>query len=303
MKVSTEQILSAGKVVKIPTAELEALINQLAALSSKEKEKTPAVKKQFVILVSDPQGFLRGHDFAGWVLQIPDEASPVTTEERIRQAAYDFNTTKKGRLLPTQTIGEACENVPARTFKDHEIWVKTKTPVLVCVTNNELPGVEKLVSGAAETDTKQESSNIIPLPGAATEQVLTPESWDGLASEDLELPKDATDDAQGYVLRLPGIFFSSFEGERLGEEEQKLEVKTLIALSGRAETTTFREFLRINSDKIPGACAAIGYIDAALAESKAKKDKAHAFANAGTVSVPSDEGSRDDAGTENKDNP
>jgi hypothetical protein len=302
MKVSTEQILSAGKTVKIPTAELEALLNQLAALALEEKEKTPAVKKQFVILVSDPQGFLRGHDFAGWVLQIPDEASPVTTEERIRQAAYDFNTTKKGRLLPTQTIGEACENVPARTFKEHEVWVKTKTPVLVCVTNNELPGVEKLVSGADETAAKQEPSNIIPFPGAAAEQVLTPESWDGLASEDLELPKDATDDAQGYISRLPNIFFSP-EGEPLGFEERKLEAKNLLALFGRAEISVFREFLRINSDKIPGACAAIGYIDAALAESKAKKDKAHAFANAGTVSVPSDEGSRDDAGTENKNNP
>ncbi|HZZ56806.1 MAG TPA: hypothetical protein VFE31_03175 [Opitutaceae bacterium] len=104
-----------------------------------DDDKPPAVKKQFVILVSDPDGRLPRHDFAGWVLQIPDSESAATTEERVLRGAYDFNTTKKGRLHPVRTIGEAIENVPAKFFKETDVWVKTKTPVMVLKTDNEIP--------------------------------------------------------------------------------------------------------------------------------------------------------------------
>jgi hypothetical protein len=92
-----------------------------------------------VILVSDPDGKLPKHDFVGWVLQIPDTESVATTLDRIFRSSYDFNTTKKGRLLPVKTVGEAIENVPAKAFKEADVWVKTKTPVLVLRTDNEIP--------------------------------------------------------------------------------------------------------------------------------------------------------------------
>jgi hypothetical protein len=104
-----------------------------------EEDKPPPVKKQFVVLVSDPEGKMPKHDFAGWVLQIPESESPATTRERIFRATYDFNASKKGHLLPAKTVGDALENVPAKHFKDAELWVKTKTPVLVLKTDNEIP--------------------------------------------------------------------------------------------------------------------------------------------------------------------
>ncbi|MBW7893557.1 MAG: hypothetical protein H3C27_00480 [Opitutaceae bacterium] len=104
-----------------------------------EEEKPPPVKKQFVILVSDPNGVMPEDDLVGWVLQIPENDSPVTTPERIYRAAYEFNATKKGRLLPATTVGDALENVPAKHFKEADAWVKTKTPVLVLKTNNQIP--------------------------------------------------------------------------------------------------------------------------------------------------------------------
>ncbi|MBI5691249.1 MAG: hypothetical protein HZC55_14285 [Verrucomicrobia bacterium] len=104
-----------------------------------EEEKPPPIKKQFVILVSDPEGRLPKQDFVGWVLQIPENESVATTQERVFRGAYDFNTTKKGRLLPVKTVGEAIENVPAKFFKEADVWVKTKTPVLMLRTDNEIP--------------------------------------------------------------------------------------------------------------------------------------------------------------------
>ncbi|MSU22338.1 MAG: hypothetical protein EXS32_00775 [Opitutus sp.] len=102
-------------------------------------EKPPAVKKQFVILVSDPDGKMPKTDLVGWVLQIPESESPGTTTDRVFRSSYDFNTTKKGQLMPVKTVGEAIENVPAKFLREVDVWVKTKTPVLVLKTDNEIP--------------------------------------------------------------------------------------------------------------------------------------------------------------------
>jgi hypothetical protein len=38
-----------------------------------------------------------------------------------------------------KTVGEAIESLPAKAFKEADVWVKTKTPVLMLRTDNEIP--------------------------------------------------------------------------------------------------------------------------------------------------------------------
>jgi hypothetical protein len=104
-----------------------------------ESDTPPPVKKQFAILISDPSGRLPRGDFTGWVLQIPENESPASIRERVLKGTYDYNASKKGRLYPAKTVGDALEDVPARYFRDAELWVKTKTPVVVLRTDNEIP--------------------------------------------------------------------------------------------------------------------------------------------------------------------
>jgi hypothetical protein len=104
-----------------------------------EGDQPPPVKKQFVILVSDPEESMPKGDLTGWVLQIPEDESPASVQERLFKGAYDYNASKKGRLYPARTVGEAVENVPAKFFREADLWVKTKTPVLVLRTDNEIP--------------------------------------------------------------------------------------------------------------------------------------------------------------------
>lgn len=104
-----------------------------------DETQPPPVKKQWLILVSDPAHRLPRDDFVGWVVQIPETESPASTAERILRGTYEFNRTKRGRLLPAKTVGEALENVPARYFKEVELWVKTRTPVIVLRTDNRIP--------------------------------------------------------------------------------------------------------------------------------------------------------------------
>lgn len=123
--------------IRLVSQIVEDINNEVSGAD--EDEKLPAVKKQFVILVSDPHGELEGKDFIGWVLQIPEEDSPMTTEDRLVRAAYEFNMTPKGRRLPVKTIAEVCEHVPARVTKEAGVWIKTKEPVYVLRTGGKVP--------------------------------------------------------------------------------------------------------------------------------------------------------------------
>jgi len=141
-KIAVNAAIDIIKRHEIEPATLRAIAEELnlATQPENDEEKPPALKKQFVILISDPEGRLpEGNDFAGWVLQVEESESVLTTPERINRAVYEFNTTRKGRLMPAKTVGEALENVPAKHFKEQNVWLKTKTPVLMLKTNNEIP--------------------------------------------------------------------------------------------------------------------------------------------------------------------
>ena len=144
-KVEVNQVAEVAKRIQLEPQKLRELVEELNILTQAEadEERPPAIKKQFVILISDPDDQLPSADFAGWVLQIPEDESPATTQERIIQAAYNYNTTKKGRLYPAKTLGEALENIAGKFFKEHELWVKTKIPVLMLRTNNEIPDIRQ----------------------------------------------------------------------------------------------------------------------------------------------------------------
>lgn len=134
----------------VEPAKLRAIVEDMniEAQPAPGDEKEPAVKKQFVVLVSDPAGELKGRlrpdgtlgdiELVGWVLQVPESEAPQTITHRIADAAATFNASKRGRILPVVTVGEALENVPSKHFKEVETWVKTKTPVLIVTTDNRI---------------------------------------------------------------------------------------------------------------------------------------------------------------------
>ncbi len=140
-KIDVNKVAEILKKNQVDPKLLRQIVEEMNVLTQAEAEdeKPPAVKKQWAILISDPEGRLPKIDFVGWVLQIPEDDSIVTTQDRIHRATYEYNTTKKGRLMPPKTIGEAIEYVPAKHFKEVGVWVKTKIPVLMLKTDNVIP--------------------------------------------------------------------------------------------------------------------------------------------------------------------
>ena len=108
-----------------------------------EKEKEPQVKKQYVVVVSDPYGKFTDADYTGWVVQIPEDENPATALERIHLGSYDYNLTPKGRRMPLKTIAEACEFGSAKIFKEHKVWISRALRVLIVRTNNKIPRESK----------------------------------------------------------------------------------------------------------------------------------------------------------------
>jgi hypothetical protein len=136
---------------------LEDLQNEMKD-EEDEKEKEPAQKKQYVPIISDPNGDLEGKTFTGWVVQIPEEEPPALTLEKIYMAAHEFNTSKKGRKMPIQTVAEAFEVTPPKVAKEVLLWIKTKEPVEFLRTDNTIPAeqtdkrVRRAPAGASSND-------------------------------------------------------------------------------------------------------------------------------------------------------
>jgi hypothetical protein len=63
----------------------------------------------------------------------------MSAEEKIVKSAYEFNITPKGRRMPLKTIAEVCEHVSGRITKEQGLWIKTKEPVYVIITNGKIP--------------------------------------------------------------------------------------------------------------------------------------------------------------------
>lgn len=141
-KIPVSKVAEILKKIQLPPPLLRRAIEEINLAVQPEVDDAaahPPVKKQWAILISDPDGRLPETDFAGWVLQLPEDESVVTTQERIFKAVYEYNRSKKGKLYPAKTVGEALENVPAKFFKETELWVKSKVPVLMLRTDNEIP--------------------------------------------------------------------------------------------------------------------------------------------------------------------
>jgi hypothetical protein len=119
---------------------------ELEISSGDESDGQPmaAVKKQFVMLVSDPDGKFAGELFTGWVLQIPEDQSPLEINAQLVRAAYEFNRSRKGSKDPAKTITDVCEIVPAKILRNQALWVRTKEPVLIVRTDNRIPTMETI---------------------------------------------------------------------------------------------------------------------------------------------------------------
>lgn len=146
-KVSIElvhEVLSAENLEPDTIQKVLAQIEEQAAaeLEAEKANRDPAVKKQYVVIMWDPQGIIPNDGCGAWIATIPEDECYDLTMEKLIRAAYEYNISKKGRKYPVKTIPEACEVVGARFLKEQGLSIKTKTPVMVVTTDGRIPEIE-----------------------------------------------------------------------------------------------------------------------------------------------------------------
>jgi hypothetical protein len=132
------EILDLLSNATVDVDETEQPQEEFAQEPDSDESDEPKVKKQFVIVVSDPNNIIN-KDLTGWVMQIPEDEDVTDVVECIKKGAYNFNASKKGQKYPVTSIGQAIANVSNKFFKPYNVSIKTKEPVLVVTTNNILP--------------------------------------------------------------------------------------------------------------------------------------------------------------------
>ena len=139
--------------IRVVSAILQEMELELKAEEEEKALRPPAVKKQNVIMISSPGQLYTEHknpdgmgvyhkkveDIVGWIAQIPEDDDILETVPRIHRAAHEFNTTPKGIRMPVETVGEACEIITAKFFKEQNVWIKSKTPLLILPVDNKIP--------------------------------------------------------------------------------------------------------------------------------------------------------------------
>lgn len=137
-------VLERNSVDARLTAQIISDIQEELKLEKLEaEEKEPVAKKKYVFVASDPEGVLDGKELVGWVVQIPEDESEFSVEEKIFIAAAEYNRSKKGRRDPAKTVGEACERVPAKFFREQKLWVKNKEAAYLLSLSNALPSASE----------------------------------------------------------------------------------------------------------------------------------------------------------------
>lgn len=145
-EIEQEKINSIIEQIKSQQEAIDGLVElgdkqEPEEINETEEEKPPRKKKQFNIIVSDPENKIpQGVELTGWVTQMDEDEPVISALDKIYTAVYDYNasTTKKDKYI---TIGDACLNLKSKFFKNAGIVVKTKEPVFVQITNNIIPTV------------------------------------------------------------------------------------------------------------------------------------------------------------------
>jgi len=137
-KVDIELVQRLLKEHGVDVRVAATILNQIreaAAEEAVEREKPP--KKEFVVLVSEPEGGLP-KDLIGWVVQYPEDGDPRDVADTIVEVASAFNSSPKGKRVQVTSFGDACQSLPSKLLKERDVWVKTREPVRVIAVKNSL---------------------------------------------------------------------------------------------------------------------------------------------------------------------
>lgn len=143
MSLTIAEIISTLQQLNVPPAVLIAAETQFEQIEAEKKDQAadgaPKAKSQLVTILLDPENKLADlGDFVALVAQIPEEDDAGLTLNKLHKSVYDYRATaKKPKVV--NTVVDAADTVKRKYFKENGLQIKTKEPVRVLISNNQIP--------------------------------------------------------------------------------------------------------------------------------------------------------------------
>lgn len=145
-KIDIELVEMVLKRARLTAVQQEQILEDIRFESNQVvgEDREPRIKRKPFIIVSDPLGRLTdiGWHFATFVLDAQENINSEEILPRLHRAVADFNCTPKGRHMPIKNVYEACQFCSPKILKEYKIWMKTKEPVPVIVTDGRIAEFE-----------------------------------------------------------------------------------------------------------------------------------------------------------------
>ena len=132
-----ESVLLKKKIEQTKVAEIVKELNEIVEeLKNYPKEKQ---KWEYVIVLNDPDGHLKGKEIAGWCVQQQETSDAGLVLSKLSGAAKNQNESAKRKKNLITDMTELFENLkPKNLVKSKGIRIKTKELTRVIITDGKL---------------------------------------------------------------------------------------------------------------------------------------------------------------------
>ncbi len=132
-----ESVLLKKKIEQTKVAEIVKELNEIVEeLKNDPKEKQ---KWEYVIVLNDPDGLLKGKEIAGWCVQQHENSDAGLVLSKLSGAAKNQNESAKRKKNLITDMTELFENLkPKNLVKSKGIRIKTKELTRVIITDGKL---------------------------------------------------------------------------------------------------------------------------------------------------------------------
>lgn len=144
MNIKIEEVESVLRNKNIPANVIIQVVNELEAVAEEnkaEKSAEPKQKNEYGVILLDPNNVVRDNNLTALVVQYPHGENPNTILDRLYAATYAQNAAGKRKKYNIQTVGEAARSVKRKFYKENRLMIKTKEPVLVVKSDNNIPRI------------------------------------------------------------------------------------------------------------------------------------------------------------------
>lgn len=143
MKVSIENVESILLEKKIEPIKVKDIIKDLEQVVEEEKEERkansgPKSKWEHIIILYDKEGFLKGKELVGWVVQQSEGEDSGLVLSKLTDAARNQNEAAKRKKSFLTNMVDLFEGLKSKWLKEKKLKIKTKDLTRVIITDGSL---------------------------------------------------------------------------------------------------------------------------------------------------------------------